>query len=439
MRLRSPHDREIFRLAVPAFGALIAEPLYLLADTAIVGHLGTRPLGGIAIAAVVLTAVFGIFNFLAYTTTGTVARHIGADDHRAAAEHGIDGVWLAAALGVGLTAIGIAAVPLIVDAMGASPAVEPFASEYLRISLLGAPFVLASLACAGYLRGLQDTRTTLYVAVGANMLNLALEVLFVYGLDAGIAGSAWGTVIAQTVSAAIFLAVVTRRARSAGAGLRPRAAGIRTTAVVGSQLMVRTGSLLSALLVTTAIAARISDTALAAHQVAFQIWMFLALALDAIAIAGQALVGRYLGAGDAGIARTVSRRMLGLGVTAGLVLGAAIAISRPWLVLPFTNDQQVRDQTEQILWFVAALQPVAAAVFIFDGILIGAGDSRYLAAAMLAASGLYGVALVTLAATTLTLAWLWTAFAGWIAARWFGLFLRFRTDRWAIVGATGPT
>ncbi len=437
-RLRSPHDREIVRLALPAFGALIAEPLYLLADTAIVGHIGTKPLGGIAVAAIVLTAVFGIFNFLAYTTTGTVARHVGADDHRAAAEHGIDGVWLAAGLGIGLMVVGIATVPLIVDAMGASDSVRPFASEYLRLSLLGAPFVLASLAAAGYLRGLQDTRTTLYVAVGANVVNLLLEVLFVYGLHAGIAGSAWGTVLAQIVSAVVFLVIVARRARATGATLRPRAAGIRATAVVGSQLIVRTGSLLAALLVTTAVAARISDVALAAHQVAFQVWTFLALTLDAIAIAGQALVGRYLGAGDALAARSVSRRMLELGVGAGLTLGLVIAVLRPWLVLPFTTDSAVRDQTEQILWFVAALQPVAAAVFILDGILIGAGDARYLAAAMVVASTIYAIALLGLGSTTVTLVALWAAFAGWMVLRWLGLFLRFRTDRWAVVGAAAP-
>ncbi len=436
--VRSPHDREIVRLALPAFGALIAEPLYLLADTAIVGHLGTKPLGGIAVAAIVLTAVFGIFNFLAYTTTGTVARHIGAENPRAAAEHGIDGVWLAVGLGIGLMLLGLATVPLIVDAMGASDSVRPFASEYLRLSLLGAPFVLASLAAAGYLRGLQDTRTTLYVAVGANVVNLFLEVLFVYGLHTGIAGSAWGTVLAQIGSAVVFLVIVTRRARATGATLRPRAAGIRATAVVGSQLIVRTGSLLAALLVTTAVAARISDAALAAHQVAFQIWTFLALTLDAIAIAGQALVGRYLGAGDAGAARSVSRRMLELGVGAGLTLGLAIAVLRPWLVLPFTNDTAVRDQTEQILWIVAALQPVAAAVFIFDGILIGAGDARYLAGAMVVASAIYAIALVVLASTTITLVALWAAFAGWMVLRWLGLFLRFRTDRWAVLGAAAP-
>ena len=431
---RRGHDREIIRLALPAFGALIAEPLYLLADTAIVGHLGTHQLGGIAIAAIVLTAIFGIFNFLAYTTTGTVARHIGAANPQAAAEHGIDGIWLAAGLGLALMAIGIVTVPAITHAMGASDAVRPFASDYLRISLLGAPFVLVALAAAGYLRGVQDTRTTLYVAVGANMLNLALEVVFVYALHAGIAGSAWGTVIAQIVSAVIFLGIVTHQARTAGANLKPRGKGIRASAVVGSQLIVRTGSLLAALLVTTAIAARISNVALGAHQIAFQIWMFLALTLDAIAIAGQALVGRYLGAGDAHTARAVSRRMLELGVGAGIVLGLIVAITRSWLAVPFTNDAKVIAQTGQILWFVAALQPLAAMVFIFDGILIGAGDAKYLAGAMVVATVGYGALLALLTTIDVTLAWLWAAFSAWMLARWFGLFRRFRTDRWAVTG-----
>ncbi len=437
-RWRSGHDREIVRLAVPAFGALIAEPLYLLVDTAIVGHLGTRQLGGIAIASIVLTAVFGIFNFLAYSTTGTVARRIGGEDARAAAEHGVDGVWLAAALGVGLSIVGLATVPTVIDVMGASNAVRPFATEYLSISLLGAPFVLVALASAGYLRGLQDTRTTLAIAIGANVVNLGLELIFVYGLGAGIAGSAWGTVIAQVGSAGAFIGIVVRRARHAGARLTPRRAGVRASAVVGSQLMVRTGSLLAALLLTTALAARISNVALAAHQIAFQIWTFLALALDAIAIAGQALVGRYLGAGDPANARSVSRRMLELGIASGVVLGALVIATRPWLAGAFTDGAAVRAQAEQILWFVAGLQPLAAAVFVFDGILIGAGDAKYLAGAMLGASVIYGVLLGVLVFNDLTLGWVWAAFTVWIAARWYGLYRRFRTDRWVVTGAMAP-
>ncbi len=436
-RWRSPHDVEIGRLALPAFGALVAEPLYLLADTAIVGHLGTRQLGGIAIAAIVLTAVFGIFNFLAYTTTGTVARHLGAADHRAAAEHGIDGLWLATGLGVLLSVVGIALVSPVVTAMGASDHVRPYAEEYLRLSLLGAPFVLVSLAGAGYLRGLQDTRTTFYVAIGASVVNLGLEILLVYGLDAGIAGSAWGTVIAQVLAAAVFVAITAQRARPTGARFAPRRGGIRDAAVVGSRLVVRTGSLLAALLATTAIASRISDVALASHQIAFQIWSFLALALDAIAIAGQAIVGRYLGAGDSPGARRVAHRMLELGIAGGLAIGLVVAATRPWLVVPFTDDPAVRDLAAQVLWFVAALQPLAAAVFVLDGILIGAGDARYLALAMVAASGGYSVVLVLLLATGPTLLWLWAAFGLWIGLRWYGMYRRFRTDRWLVTGATG--
>jgi putative MATE family efflux protein len=432
---RSEHDRAIVALAVPAFGALVAEPLYLLADTAIVGNLGVRPLGGLAVAGIVLTAVFGIFNFLAYSTTGAVARQLGAGNDRAAAEQGIDGIWLAAGLGILLTIVGIALAPWIVDVMGASAEVRPFALTYLRISLLGAPFVLVALAGAGYLRGMQDTATTLAIAIAANTLNLVLELLLVYGNDWGIAGSAWGTVVAQVAAAGAFLVIVRRSARRADAKLRPRAEGVKATAVVGSHLIVRTGSLLFALLLTTAVAARISDVAVAAHQIAFQIWTFLALALDAIAIAGQALVGKLLGADDEHGARGASRRMLELGLIAGIVLGVLTALLRPLLVPIFTESAAVQDLAEQVLWIVAALQPVAAAVFVLDGILIGAGDSRYLALAMGAATLLYLPAVAGVAAVGAGLLMLWAAFSLWVVARLVGVGARYATDRWVVTGA----
>lgn len=432
---RSDHDRDILRLAVPAFGALVAEPLYLLADTAIVGNLGVRQLGGLAVAGIVLTAVFGIFNFLAYSTTGAVARQLGAGNVRAAAEQGIDGIWLAAALGLLLALAGLLVAPLIVDVMGASSSVRPFALTYLRISLLGSPFMLIALAGAGYLRGMQDTRTTLVIAVAANTLNLGLELLFVYGLDRGIAGSAWGTVAAQAAAAAAFLVIVRRSARRAGAGILPRAAGVKNTAVVGSHLIVRTGSLLFALLLTTAVAARISDVAVAAHQIAFQIWTFLALTLDAIAIAGQALVGRFLGASDGEGAKAASRRMLEWGIVVGLFLGVVTAALRPVLVPLFTDSAAVESLAEQVLWFVAALQPVAGAVFVLDGILIGAGDSRYLAAAMAVATLMYIPIVGLVSALDGGLIALWTAFSLWVVARLVGMGGRFVTDRWAVTGA----
>jgi len=432
---RSEHDRDIVRLAVPAFGALVAEPLYLLADTAIVGNLGVRPLGGLAIAGIVLTAVFGIFNFLAYSTTGAVARQLGAGNTRAAAEQGIDGIWLAAGLGVLLAVVGVLLAPVIVDVMGASQSVRPFALTYLRISLLGAPFMLIALAGAGYLRGMQDTTTTLVIAVVANTINLALELILVFGLDRGIAGSAWGTVAAQALAALAFLVIVGRSARRAHASVTPRAAGVRATAVVGSHLIVRTGSLLFALLLTTAIAARISDIAVAAHQIAFQVWTFLALTLDAIAIAGQALVGKLLGADDEGGARAASRRMLELGLLAGFALGILTALLRPVLVPLFTDSRAVELLAEEVLWFVAALQPIAALVFVLDGILIGAGDSRYLAAAMAVATLVYLPAAAFVAAVDGGLLMLWAAFSLWVVARLVGMGARFVTDRWLVTGA----
>src|SRR4051795_8208353 len=214
-----PYDREIARLAVPALGALAAEPLYLLADTAIVGHLGTRPLAGLAVAGSVLTAAFSIFNFLAYSTTAGVARQLGAGHRRDAAESGVDGCWLAVGLGLVLTVLGLALAPQIVDVMGASSNVTPFAVTYLRISILGAPALLLALAGAGYLRGMQDTTTTLAIAVTANAVNLLLELLFVYALDLGIEGSAWGTVVAQYGAALAYLVIVGRAVRREGASV----------------------------------------------------------------------------------------------------------------------------------------------------------------------------------------------------------------------------
>jgi putative MATE family efflux protein len=430
------HDAEIWRLALPAFGALAAEPLYVLVDTAIVGHLGTDPLAGLAIAGIVLTAAYGICNFLAYSTTGGVARRVGAQQWRAAAEQGIDGMWLATGLGVAMAAIGIALAPVIVDVMGASDAVRPYALTYLRISLLGAPAMLVTLAGNGYLRGVQDTRTTLVIAVAANVANLLIEVLFVYGLDLGIAGSAWGTVIAQWGAAAAFVAVVVRSARSVRASARPRLAGVQATAVVGGQLAVRTGALLAALLSATAIASRLGDTDVAAHQIAFQLWFFLALVLDGIAIAGQALTGKHLGADNPGEARAAGRRMVEWGIAIGVLLGTVLAIARPWLVPVFTDDAAVQALALDVLWIVALLQPANAVVFVLDGVLIGAGDARYLAAAMAVATIAVFVPLaLAVLALDGTLLWLWGALSAWILARLVGNATRFAGARWQIAGA----
>jgi len=431
------YDREILRLAIPAFVALAAEPLYVLADTAIVGHLGTRPLGGLGVAGAVLSVAFGIFNFLAYGTTAAVARRIGAGDRKAAAEHGVAGVWLALGLGITLAVVGLLLSGPVVSAMGASARVAPFARTYLRISLLGAPFVLVALAGTGYLRGLQDTRTPLVIALAANTLNIVLEVVLVYGIHLGIAGSAWGTVVAQVGAAVAYLLIVRRNVARSHASARPDLGQLRAAGVTGVYLTVRTGSLLLAFTAATAIASRIGDAQVAAHQVAFQLWLLLALCLDAIAIAGQAIVGRALGANDLVLTRVGSRRMLQWGFTAGFVLGAVVLLTDPLLAVVFTRDAAVRDELRPVLVAVALMQPLGGLVFVLDGILIGAGDVRYLALAMAGATLCFVPCALFVLASGGGLIALWAALSVFMLARLYGMGRRYKGNDWLVTGVSG--
>jgi putative MATE family efflux protein len=431
----SPHDREILRLAVPALGALAAEPLYLLADTAVVGHLGTPELGGLAVAGTVLTTAFFLFNFLAYGTTASVSRLVGGGDEAAAARQAAQSGWLALGLGLLLTALGVAFAPQAVDLFGADAVVRVHAVTYLRVSALGAPAVLLALAAVGYLRGLQDTRTTLLVAVGSNVLNLVLELALIYGLGMGMAASAAATVTAQVAAAAAYLTVVGRQVARTGAPLRPDLRRLLGLARVGRDLFVRTGSLLAALAVATAVASRMGTAPLGAHQIAFQLWSFLALVLDAIAIAGQAIVGRMLGASRSDEARAASGRMIQWGVVAGLLFAAGVVLLRPALIPIFTDDPAVRDEAMAVLLVVAVLQPLNAIVFVLDGVLIGAGDMRYLARAMVVSGLLVFVpAAVAVSRFGLGLMALWGALALLMASRLIGVGARYRSGRWAVTG-----
>ncbi|MCY0942693.1 MATE family efflux transporter [Streptomyces antarcticus] len=430
------HDREIFALAVPAFGALVAEPLFLMADSAIVGHLGTPQLAGLGIAAALLTTAVSIFVFLAYATTAAVSRRVGAGDLRAAIRQGMDGIWLALLLGATVIVVVLPAAPWLVSVFGASDAVAPHAITYLRISALGIPAMLMVLAATGVLRGLQDTRTPLYVAIGGFALNGILNVALVYGADLGIAGSAWGTVIAQCAMAAAYLVVVVRGARRHDASLRPDAAGIRACAKAGAPLLVRTLSLRAVLLIATAVAARLGDADIAAHQILLSLWSLLAFALDAIAIAGQAIIGRYLGAGDTAGAKAVCRRMVQWGIASGFILGLLVVLARPVFVPLFTSDPAVEDALLPALLVVAVSQPVSGIVFVLDGVLMGAGDGRYLAWAMLLTLAVFTPAALLVPAMGGGLTTLWWAMTLMMLVRMVTLQLRARSGRWLVAGAT---
>jgi putative MATE family efflux protein len=433
--LKHPHDREILRLAVPAFGALVAEPLFLLADSAIVGRLGTTAQAGLGIAGQALTTIVGICIFLAYGTTAAVARQMGAGHVKDAVRQGIDGIWLALALAGGLILICLPLVPWIVDAFGTTATVAPAAGTYLRISLFGIPGMLVVLAGTGVLRGMQDTRTPLYVSVGSFTLNLALNWLFVLGFGWGIAGSAWGTVIAQTIGGAVYIGAVLRSARRHDSSLWPDAQGVRAAATAGVAMVVRTVTLQAVLVTATAVAAHQGTSQLAAYGVGSRIWLFLALALDAIAIAGQAITGRYLGASDIRAVRGATRRMTVWGAGAGVVFGLVILTARPWLPALFTHDPAVRNLLLSSLILIAAMQPIAGVVFVLDGVLIGAGDMRYLALAGTVTMVVFLPAAWLVYAMGGGLVELWLTITLWITARLITLGVRARGGTWMVTGA----
>ncbi|WP_345619239.1 MATE family efflux transporter [Streptomyces ziwulingensis] len=433
---RRRHDREIITLAVPAFGALVAEPLFVMADSAIVGHLGTAQLAGLGIASALLTTAVSIFVFLAYATTAAVARRVGAGDLASAIRQGMDGIWLALLLGAAVIAVVLPTAPLLVELFGASDTAAPYATTYLRISSLGIPAMLVVLAATGVLRGLQNTRTPLYVAIGGFVANGALNVGLVYGAGLGIAGSAWGTVIAQCAMAAVYLVVVVRGAHQHGASLRPDAAGIKASAQAGVPLLVRTLSLRAILMITTAVAARLGDADIAAHQIILSLWSLLAFALDALAIAGQAIIGRYLGAGDAQGARNVCRRMVEWGVAAGLVLGLLVVLSRPVFLPLFTADSTVRDTALPALVIVALSQPICGVVFILDGVLMGASDGPYLAWAMVFTLAVFTPVALLVPTFGGGLTALWAAMTLMMTMRLLTLWWRARSGRWVVTGAT---
>ncbi|WUF37733.1 MATE family efflux transporter [Streptomyces europaeiscabiei] len=433
---RRRHDREIITLAVPAFGALVAEPLFLMVDTAIVGHLGTAQLAGLGVASALLVTAVSVFVFLAYATTAAVARRVGAGDLRAAIRQGMDGIWLALLLGAAVVAVVVPTAPMLVAVFGTSDTATPYATTYLRISALGIPAMLVVLAATGVLRGLQDTKTPLYVAVAGFVANGALNAGLVYGADLGIAGSAWGTVIAQVGMAVAYLWVVIRGARRHGASLRPDAIGIRASAQAGAPLLVRTLSLRAVLMIATAVAARLGDKDIAAHQIILALWSLLAFALDAIAIAGQAIIGRYLGAGDAQGAREACRRMVQWGIATGAVLGLLVILARPVFIPLFTDDPTVQATALPALIVVALAQPISGIVFVLDGVLMGAGDGPYLARAMLLTLAVFIPVALLVPTFGGGLTALWGAMTLMMATRMLTLWLRSRSGLWIVTGAT---
>jgi putative MATE family efflux protein len=426
-----PHRRRspsVLSLAVPALVVLAAEPLYLLVDTAVVGHLGTVPLGGLAVGGGLLAWAAGLMNFLAYGTTARSARRAGAGDRAGAVSEGVQATWLALGLGLSvLVAFQLLAGPLARVLAGGPGAVAEAGEQWLRIASIGAPLLLVSMAGNGWLRGVQELRRPVRYVLAGSLVSLVLCPLLVYPAGWGLAGSAVANVAGQAVAAALFLRALIREQ----VAWRLRATAVRAQLVIGRDLFLRAAILQIAFLAAAGVAARAGGVALGAHQIALQLFLFLALVLDSYAIAAQTLVGQALGRGSPSEARATARRVALWGLGTGLVIGLLLLALRDVVLPLFTGDPAVVDQAETVWWFLAGMQPLAGLVFALDGVLIGAGDVAYLRTVTIG-SALLGFLPLSLLALPLHwgLSGVWTGLTVFIVLRLAATVVRVAGTRW---------
>ncbi|MDG6104516.1 MATE family efflux transporter [Dactylosporangium aurantiacum] len=425
--------RRVAALALPALVVLAAEPLYVLVDTAVVGHLGREELGSLAIGGQIMALAVWLGTVLAYGTTGRSARRFGAGQREAAVQEGVQASWLALAGGVAImVTLELVAGPLTRAIAGSPGPVADGAADWLRIAALGAPGLMLGTAGNGWMRGVQDTRRPLYYVLGANALSAVLCPLLVYPLGLGLEGSAVANVVAQTAVGLLFVrALLTERVP-----LRPHLDVIRHQLTLGRDLLLRGAAFQACFLSASAVAARFGTASLAAHLIAIQLFFFTALALDAVAIAAQSLVGAALGGDRAEEAKLLARRITSAGLVSGIVfaflVAAALATVRPW----FGADAQVYAEARTAWWFFAGMMPAAGVVFALDGVFLGAGDVRYLRnLTLVSALGgfLPGIWLAYLLDGGLR--GVWIALCLFIGLRLAGLLWRLAGDRWAVTGA----
>lgn len=404
-------SRRIAGLALPALGVLAAEPVYLLFDIAIIGRLGAVSLAGLAIGGLILSLVSSQLTFLSYGTTARSARFYGAGDRPAAVGEGVQATWLALALGLAIVIVVQAVASPLVSVLAAGGDIAEAALPWLRIAILAAPAILVSLAGNGWMRGVQDTVRPLRYVVFGFAVSAVLCPLLVYGWlglpRMGLPGSAVANLVGQWLAAVLFMwALLAEKVN-----LRIQPAVLRAQLVMGRDLLLRTMAFQACFVSAGAVAARFGAAAVAAHQVVLQLWSFLALVLDSLAIAAQSLVGAALGAGQLAHAKSVAWRVTVFSALAGVVLAVVFAVGASILPPVFTNDESVLAAIGVPWWFLVAQLPVAGIVFALDGVLLGAGDAKFMRNATLI-SALIGF---------LPLIWLSLAFGWGLLGIWSGL------------------
>jgi putative MATE family efflux protein len=433
--VRTSIDRRILTLAVPAVVTLAADPLLGLVDTAVVGRVGAAELGGLGLAVAVLAAVSWIFNFLVFGTTSTVARAVGAGDRAAAGQRVAHAGQVALALGLAVGVALLVAAPTVLGLLGAAGELRDPAATYLRIRAVGIPLLLLGYVGHGAFRGVSDTRTPLGVVVVANVVNAVLTFWLVLGLGWGIAGAAWATVVAEAITVAAFAVLLGRTGLPLGGHGRPDRRQLAALVVVSRDLFLRTGGLLAGLLAITAAAARDGAVTAAGHQVLYQTFLLVSFVMDGFAIAGQAMIGTALGAGDEREARTVARRLITWGVAGGAVIGALLLIGGGVLPRLLTDEPAVLAVVATAWWFAALGHLVNGPVFALDGVLMGAEDFAYLRTWTIVAAVVGGVAGQLVVTGGGGLFGLWVAVQAMMVVRLMSLLARVRGAAWSRTGA----
>lgn len=424
--------KRVLGLALPALGVLAAEPLYVLVDTAVVGHLGALPLAGLAVGGVVLSQVSSQLTFLSYGTTSRTARLHGAGRRDEAVREGVQATWLAVIVGLVVIVAGQLLAAPIARVLSGDAAITDAAVNWLRIALFGTPFILITMAGNGWMRGVQDSAKPLRYVLAGNGISAVLCPVLVYGADWGLEGSAIANVVAQVISASLFIVALVRER----VPLRPEPKVMRAQLGLGRDLVLRSLAFQACFVSAAAVAARTSTEAVGAHQVVLQLWTFLALVLDSLAIAAQSLVGAALGAGASKRARGLSNQITGYGLVFGCFLGVVFASLAGVLPQVFTSDGGVLGEIPHAWWFFVALQPIAGVVFALDGVLLGAGDAAFLRNATLLSAALGFLPLIWLSlAFGWGLAGIWTGLSLFMVLRLATLLVRWRSGRWAVEGA----
>jgi MATE family multidrug resistance protein len=418
-------NRTLLALGVPVFFSLIAEPLTGLVDTAFVARLGAEPLAALGVGTAALSSVFWIFNFLAIGTQTNVAQAAGKGQTAIAARVTSLALLLSLLGGLLLILLGLPFAPWLAGLLGASGAVQESAVTYMRIRLFGAPAVLLMLTAFGALRGVEDMRSPLLIAVVVNVLNIALDALLIPGFGPlpafGISGAAAASVAAQWLGALWVVAVVLRRL---GWTTDLHLAEARDLLRIGGDLFLRTGLLTLFLLLATRVATQAGAQEGAAHQAIRQFWLFAALGLDALAITAQTLVGYFAGALQWPQARRVAAYACAWGLVLGTLLGATMWFGRDIIAALLVPPEAL--SVFLAPWLVATLvQPINALAFVTDGVHWGTADFAYLrnAVGLATLTGSIGLWLINPAGPN-ALLWVWAATAVWIIIRALSGLLR---------------